>query len=180
MLLWARCALSAARLAAGDVSGALHDAEEAAGSGVEADFHGAGQPGWCLGNALTAAGNPERGAAAMLESFGGESLSAVLPVERPAAAADLAEAQLARGDADAAEAVLRVGEAAAARAGSSWARAVTGHGPLRASSSPGGARPRPPPPRRVRPTRRWRPRGPGSPRAGRSRRRAIAVRRSRR
>ena len=44
----------------------------------------------------------------MLESFGGDTLSAVLPVDRPAAAADLAEAQLACGDVDAAEAVLRV------------------------------------------------------------------------
>ena len=121
MLLWAHCALGRARLAAGDVSAALHHAEGAVASGVRADFHAAGEPGWCLGNALTAAGNPERAVAAMLESFGGETLSAVLPVDRPAAAADLAEAQLAGGDAAAAERTLE-----RVAAGSPWAQAVTG------------------------------------------------------
>ena len=67
MLLWAHCALSSARLAAGDVSAALAHAEEAAASGIRPDFHAAGQPGWCLGAALTAAGNPERAVAAMLD-----------------------------------------------------------------------------------------------------------------
>ena len=38
MLLWARCALSSARLAAGDVGAAVQHAEEAAASGVAADF----------------------------------------------------------------------------------------------------------------------------------------------
>ena len=52
MLLWARCARSAARLAAGDVTAALEAAREAADSGVRADFHAAGQPDWALGNAL--------------------------------------------------------------------------------------------------------------------------------
>ena len=104
MLLWARCALSSARLAAGDVSAALQHAREAAEGGVRADFHAAGQPGWCLGAALTAAGEPERAVAAMLES-----LPHVLPVDRPAAAADLAEAQLAHGDAEAAERTLAAG-----------------------------------------------------------------------
>ena len=126
MLLWARCALSAARLAAGDVSAALQAAEEAAESQIRPDFHAAGQPGWCLGAALTAAGNPERAVAAMLLSFGGADISAVLPADRPAAAADLAEAQLAAGDLDAAEQALELGEAAAARSGTPWAAAVTG------------------------------------------------------
>ena len=121
MLLWARCALASARLAAGDVSAALHHAGEAVESGVRADFHAAGQPGWCLGNALTAAGNPERAVVLMLDSFGGESLSAVLPIDRPAAAVDLAEAQLACGDSGAAERLLEH-----VQAGSSWARLVTG------------------------------------------------------
>jgi ATP/maltotriose-dependent transcriptional regulator MalT len=120
MLLWARCALSSARLAAGDVSAALDLAEEAAESGVRADFHAAGQPGWCLGAALVAAGNPARAVVAMLASFGAEKLAAVLPVERPAAAAALAEAQLACGDVDAAEHALRE-----AGPGSPWASAVT-------------------------------------------------------
>ena len=109
MLLWARCALSSARLAAGDVSAALDLAGEAAESGVRADFHAAGEPGWSLGAALVAAGNPERAVAAMLASFGGEDLPEVLPVDRPAAAAALADAQLACGDAGAAERVLERG-----------------------------------------------------------------------
>ena len=115
MLLWAHCTLSSARLAAGDVSAALAHAEDAAASGIRPDFHAAGQPGWCLGAALAAAGNPERGVAAMLGSFGGPALAAVLPVERTAAAADLAEAQLAAGDIDAAEATLAPFAAGAAR-----------------------------------------------------------------
>ena len=77
MLLWARCALSSARLAAGDVSAALELAREAAESGVAADFHGAGQPGWALGNALAAAGNADEAVAALREVE-------VLPVDRPA------------------------------------------------------------------------------------------------
>jgi DNA-binding CsgD family transcriptional regulator len=126
MLLWARCALSAARLAVGDVNGALREAEEAADSGVAADFHAAGQTGWCLGAALTAAGNPERAVAAMLGSFGGAALPAVLPADRPAAAADLVEAQLAFGDLDAAEHALAAGVAVAERSGWACAAVVTG------------------------------------------------------
>ena len=76
------------------------------------DFHAAGQPGWCLGAASAAAGNPERAVAAMLDSFGA-SLDAVLPADRPAAAADLAAAQLAAGDPEAADRTLRLGEEAA-------------------------------------------------------------------
>ena len=87
VLLWALCTLSAARLATGDVTAALRRATEADAAGTRPDFHAAGQPGWCLGAALTAAGNPGRGVAAMLESFGGDSLGAVLrptgPPRRP-------------------------------------------------------------------------------------------------
>jgi DNA-binding NarL/FixJ family response regulator len=134
MLLWAHCARSAARLATGDVSAALQHAEEAAAVGITPDFHAAGQPGWCLGAALTAAGNPERAVAAMVDAFGGPALPAVLPVDRPAAAADLAEAQLAAGEVDAAEATLAAvaadpaaaAPAAADAPGSRWRRAVVG------------------------------------------------------
>jgi len=126
MRLWAHSALASARLAAGDVAGAVDHAGEAARIDARPDFHAAGQPGWCLGAALTAAGNPDRGVAAMLESFGGADLGDVLPADRPAAAADLVEAQLARGDVAAAERVLAHGEAAAARAGSAWAAAAIG------------------------------------------------------
>jgi DNA-binding NarL/FixJ family response regulator len=126
MLLWARSALAAARLAAGDVAAALRHATEAAESAARADFHAAGQPGWCLGAALTAAGDPERAVAAMLDVFGGAALPAVLPAQRPFAAADLVEAQLARGDSAAAEEALAAGEAAAARSGAPWAAAVVG------------------------------------------------------
>jgi DNA-binding NarL/FixJ family response regulator len=126
MLLWAHSALASARVMAGDVAGALTHATEAAEIATPADFHAAGQPGWCLGAALVAAGNPEAAVPALLEAFGGPQLTDVLPVYRPRAAADLVEAQLAIGDVAAAEEVLAHGEAAAARAGTPWAAAVTG------------------------------------------------------
>ena len=121
MLLWATSALACARLAAGDVAAALRHAGEAAEPGTRADFHAAGQPGWSLGAALTAAGNPERAVTVLLEAFGGLELRALLPADRPAAAADLAAAQLARGDVDAAEAAL-----AQVPVTTPWAAAVTG------------------------------------------------------
>jgi ATP/maltotriose-dependent transcriptional regulator MalT len=126
MVLWAHCALASARLAAGDVSGALLHAGEAAEIDTEPDFHAAGQPGWCLGAALVAAGNPDRAVAAMLRSFGDTELSAVLPVDRPAAAADLVDAQLGSGDVAGAEDTLARGEDAAARAGTAWSAATVG------------------------------------------------------
>ena len=126
MLLWAHSALASARLAAGDVAAALQHAGDAAEIEIPAGFHAAGQPGWCLGAALTAAGNPERAVEEMLRAFGGASLPEVLAVERPHAAADLVEAQLACGRLEAAEEALEQGEAAAARAGTAWAAAVTG------------------------------------------------------
>ena len=92
---------------------ALREAEDAAAIDAPPDFHRAGQPGWCLGAALTAAGNPERGAAAMLEAFGGAAMPRVIPADRPAAAADLVEAQLAAGDLAGAGEALSVGKAAA-------------------------------------------------------------------
>jgi DNA-binding NarL/FixJ family response regulator len=130
MLLWARCALSAARLAAGDVSAALEAAQEAADSGVRADFHAAGQPEWALGNALVAAGEPERGVAALRAAD-------VLPADRAAHAADLAEAEAAAGGSRVAEAeaaaalAARPGPFAAARARLAEGRAlaVAGHRP---------------------------------------------------
>jgi DNA-binding NarL/FixJ family response regulator len=93
MLLWAHATLSTARLAAGDVTAALEQATAATALGVAADFHAAGQPGWCLGAALTAAGEAARGAAAIEEALPG-----VLPCDRPAAVADLVEARLAAGE----------------------------------------------------------------------------------
>jgi DNA-binding NarL/FixJ family response regulator len=124
--LWAHSTLSAATLAAGDVAGALSHAEHAARAGCDADVLATGQPGWCLGAALTAAGNPQQAVAAMLDAFGGATLARVLPAERPAAAADLVEAQLASRDLTAAEATLTLGAACARRAGSPWAAAITG------------------------------------------------------
>jgi ATP/maltotriose-dependent transcriptional regulator MalT len=147
MLLWALTALASARLAAGDVAAAVQHAGAAEQLGVAADFHAAGQPGWSLGAALTAAGNPDRAVPAMLASFGGPALPAVPPAERPAAAADLVEAQLAAGDLDGAErtvatadvaraAVIGVARAALLLARErpeealAAARAVTASGPL--------------------------------------------------
>jgi DNA-binding NarL/FixJ family response regulator len=126
MLLWAHSAQASALLAAGDVGAALQHAGEAARIDVRADVHAAGQPGWCHGAALVAAGDARRGLAALLEGLGGVELSGVLPVDRPAAAADLAEAQLACGDAAAAEEALARGESTAKRSGTAWAAAVIG------------------------------------------------------
>ena len=126
MLLWAHCALAAARLAAGDVPAALDHAGEAVRLDTPADFHAAGQPGWCHGAALAAAGDPEAGRERMLHAFGGPDLPRILPADRPAAAADLAEAHLAAGDLTAAEHAVACGRAAAARARSAHADAVTG------------------------------------------------------
>jgi ATP/maltotriose-dependent transcriptional regulator MalT len=125
MLLWARCTLSSARLAAGDAGAALQLAREAAESGVAADFHAAGQPAWCLGAALTAAGHPAEAVTALRDA-------AVLPADRPALAADLAEARLAAGEIRAAEAVAPVvavpGPLAAARARLAEGRALAAAG----------------------------------------------------
>jgi ATP/maltotriose-dependent transcriptional regulator MalT len=125
-LLWALSALATARLAAGDVQGALQHAREAAAINTPPGFHAAGQPGWCLGAALTAAGNPEQAVAAMRDAFGGAALAAVLPAQRPSAAADLVEAQLACGDIAAAEQTLECGEAAAGRSETGWAAGAIG------------------------------------------------------
>jgi hypothetical protein len=114
---WARSAPSGALLAAGDVGGATREAGEARAIGAAGGFHAAGQPAWCEGNALAAAGNAER-AVPRLE----EALRAALPVQRPLVAADLAEARLAGGDAEAAASALADG--AGARAGGDGARAV--------------------------------------------------------
>jgi DNA-binding CsgD family transcriptional regulator/tetratricopeptide (TPR) repeat protein len=125
-LLWALSALATARLAAGDVQGALQHAREAATINTPPGFHAAGQPGWCLGAALTAAGNPEQAVPAMRDAFGGTALAAVLPAQRPSAAAELVEAQLACGDVAAAEETLEWGEVAASRSGTGWAAGVIG------------------------------------------------------
>lgn len=122
MLLWAPVR-SSAHLAAGDVTAALHHAEQAARQPTPPDFHAAGHPGRCLGAALTATGSPDRDVPAMLDAFGGPELPRVLPADRPAASADLVEAQLALGDIEAAEAALARAHVAAARAGTAPAKA---------------------------------------------------------
>ena len=71
MLVWAHATASRAQLAAGAVTAALEHAERAAAAGAQPDLQAAGEPGWCLGNASTAAGNPGRAVEAMLASFGG-------------------------------------------------------------------------------------------------------------
>src|SRR4051794_9674585 len=124
MLLWAHCALASARLAAGDVAGALQLAGDASPFDPTRDLHTAGQPGWCLGVALTAAGNPERGIERMLQAFGDRDLTSLVPADRAAAAADLVEAHLAAGDLDAAEDVLARARTARARARIAIARAA--------------------------------------------------------
>ena len=73
------------------MTGALREAEEAFGSSAEPSLYRAGQPHWALGAALTAAGNAER-AVPLLR----EALPRVIPVLRADAAADLVDALLAR------------------------------------------------------------------------------------
>ena len=122
LLLWAQSALASARLAAGEIVAAMREAREAHASGTRPDFCATGQPGWCLGLVLAAAGEPEQGAGVMLDSLGGPKLDLVLAAERPAAAADLVDVLLASGRSEQAEQVLATGEQAAARAGIDWAR----------------------------------------------------------
>ena len=106
----------------------MRDAQEAQASGTRPDFCATGQPGWCLGLVLAAAGEPERGAGVMLEAVGGPDLTSVVAAERPTAAADLAEMLLACGRLDDAGRVLASGQAAAVRAGTDWAALTAGRG----------------------------------------------------
>jgi ATP/maltotriose-dependent transcriptional regulator MalT len=120
LLVWAHSARSGARLAAGEVQAALEDAREAAQVGGVPGIEAAGQPGWCLGAALTAAGEAEPAIAALQEGLGGSDFSRIAPAQRPPAAADLVVAQLACGHVAAADATLsNVGDA-----GTGSARAV--------------------------------------------------------
>jgi DNA-binding NarL/FixJ family response regulator/tetratricopeptide (TPR) repeat protein len=96
-LAGAHCELAFARLATGDVSGALDAATEASAIDVPASLFSAGQAAWALGTALTAAGNAAR-AVPLLR----EALATVVPVMRPSVAADLVDAEIATGDLDAA------------------------------------------------------------------------------
>ena len=126
LLLWAQSALACVRLAAGEITSAMREAQEAQTSGTRPDFCATGQPGWCLGLALTAAGEPAHGARAMLDSVGGLQLPLVVAADRPAAASDLVEALLAAGQLDAAEQALAAGEDIAARSGVALSAAITG------------------------------------------------------
>jgi DNA-binding CsgD family transcriptional regulator len=101
VVVWALCARARARLLAGDVAGALGDAEDAGRTGGAGRFQAPGEPGWVLGAALTAAGNAARGAAVLAPV-----VTAVPPVDRPSVAADLAAARLAAGDVDGAATAL--------------------------------------------------------------------------
>jgi DNA-binding NarL/FixJ family response regulator len=105
-LLEAQCALAATRLAAGDVTGALRDVEEAA----EADLSNGGQPQWAHGSVLTAVGNADR-AVPLLR----DAVPLAPPVLRPEVTADLVDALLATGDVSGARAAL-AGQAVPARA----------------------------------------------------------------
>lgn len=97
LLLWAQSAHACARLAAGDVASAIRGAQEALSSGTRPDFCATGQPGWCPGLALTSAGEPDKGARAMLDSVSGLQLPLVVAADRPAAAADLVDRVRRRG-----------------------------------------------------------------------------------
>jgi DNA-binding NarL/FixJ family response regulator len=136
-LLWAQCALARARLAVGDVTGALREAEEAFGIGAEPSLYRAGQPHWALGAVLTAAGNADR-AVALLQ----EALPDVIPVFRLEAASDLVDALIAGGDVAAARdlaatprarAAVLLAEGRAAEAAAVAAEAARGAAPLEAA-----------------------------------------------
>jgi ATP/maltotriose-dependent transcriptional regulator MalT len=107
-VLWAQCALAGARLAAGDVSTALREAEDALAIEAEPSFHRAGQPHWCLGTVLTAAGNADR-AIPLLR----EAVPAAIPALRAEAAADLVDALIAAGDRAGAREALAMTESVA-------------------------------------------------------------------
>ncbi len=126
MLLWAQSALASALLASGDVAESLRHAEQAVQEETRPDFHMAGQPGWCLGAALAAAGNADRAVVVMLGAFGGPELPTLVPADRPAAARDLVEAQLMLGDVAGAQATLAWAVAVAERAGTPPALAAAG------------------------------------------------------
>ena len=96
-LAGALCELSAARLATGDVSGALQAADDAAATDAAPGLNGV--PLWCVGAALTAAGNADRALPALRDA-----LAAAVPVMRPHIAADLVDAQIAAGDVEGARA----------------------------------------------------------------------------
>jgi DNA-binding CsgD family transcriptional regulator len=117
-LLEAQSALSAARLAAGDVTGALREAGEAA----ELVVSRFGQPQWGLGAALTAAGNADR-AVPLLEA----AIPEVVPALRPEAVADLVDARLAAGDVAGARAALDAGGDGAPARRADVAPAGAGH-----------------------------------------------------
>src|SRR3954447_14152484 len=139
MLMWAQCALASARLAAGDVAGALELAGDAAPVDASPDLHTAGQPGWCLGMAVAAAGNPGRGIERMLHAFGGPDLTALLPADRAAAALDLVEAHLAAGDLAAAQDALARAETSVRTAHARSVIAIARAAVLLARDRPGEA-----------------------------------------
>jgi DNA-binding NarL/FixJ family response regulator/tetratricopeptide (TPR) repeat protein len=87
--LEAQSALATARLAAGDVTGALREAEDVAELGRSR----AGQPQWVHGAVLTAAGNADR-AVPLLR----EAVALVPPVLRREVIADLVDALVAAGE----------------------------------------------------------------------------------
>ena len=134
----ARC--SPARLAAGDVAAALRARRRGGGaSRRRPDVHAAGQPGWASAPRSPRPATPSGRSRRCSTRSAAPRCRDVMPAERPAAAADLVEAQLARGDVAAAQATLAHGEAAAARAGTPWAAAVTG-APARPCCSRAGRR----------------------------------------
>jgi DNA-binding NarL/FixJ family response regulator len=135
-ILAAHSALAGARLATGDVTGALREADEARTIEAPPSIHAAGQPGWCLGTALTAAGNADR-AVPLLRG----AVAAVVPVMRPFAAADLVEAELAAGDLDGARAALAIADSGGATPWAAHARAAVALAEGRARAAAAAAAP---------------------------------------
>ena len=146
------------------------------------DFHAPGPAGLVLAAALAAGGEAGRALAVLREAFGAGGLAAVPPAERPVAAADLVEAQLAPpATSTGAKATLRARRGRRRPRGHRVDGGRDGPRPLRASCSPrraprrgrgrrGAARPTP----RQRPATPTRPpsAGSGAPRRTPKRRRS--------
>lgn len=103
---WARWELALTKCRVGDADGAVRLAEEAlelAGTPSANSAGIGGEPGWTLGIALVAAGQPQRGREMLLAGVGGQELTAIAPVLWAGAWAGLADAERACGDLDAAQ-----------------------------------------------------------------------------
>ena len=184
LVLWAQAMLATAHLAAGDVGFRAASRGRRWGGRRRGRLPRRRATRLGLGAALAAAGNPDRAVVVLAGAFG-PGLAHVLPADRPAAAADLADALLAVGDLAGAADALAHGERAAAELATPWAITVTRRSRSAlllargeaddAVRSAAAAREAADGPRSPRPAPGW-PRGVRSPQRGSARRRSQALR----